>query len=227
MFQNMQVANQPVFYLFIAFTLLLSLGYSWGKRKNKKIYLSVFNSIVNIVNPKDQNFTNIGGLTGYHANIVPSNNKIIKQIDLTLTLLPRQSWLYLPFSFIISHSDKLFANIYINKNRKYNFKEAHIVEKKFSKTALGTISNKENFKVEELLLNGKPYIIYTQDEHTRKYLDIFIQNLSEPSVLKHLAIIPNENKVYFFIIPETKYIKDIFNNIYKWVLSVCEKNTTI
>lgn len=115
MFQNMQVTNQPVFYLFLAVSLLLSLGYIWGKRRNTRIHLSAFNAVVDFLKPKDQTFTNIGGLTGYHANIIPKINKTVRRVDLTLTMLPRQSWLYLPFSLILTRSDRLYVTLLFGK----------------------------------------------------------------------------------------------------------------
>jgi len=59
MFNHDYILTQPVFFLFIAFTMLLSLGYLWGKRANKRVFLAAFNDLVDVVKPDDQTFTNI------------------------------------------------------------------------------------------------------------------------------------------------------------------------
>ena len=69
MFDNEQIATQPVFLLFIAFSFFLTLVYFWGRKKNKALSLSVFNDITDVIKPDDQTFTNIGGAIGYHAKI--------------------------------------------------------------------------------------------------------------------------------------------------------------
>ncbi len=89
MFNNSDIVNTPIFYLFIAFTILITLGYSWGRRRNKRIYLIAFNGLKELIKPKDQQYTNIGGLTGYHANFIPKKNELMRRVDTTITLLPR------------------------------------------------------------------------------------------------------------------------------------------
>ena len=49
----------------------------------------------------DQTFTNIGGYVGCHANLYPGGQSSVARVDVTLTLLPRHSWLYMPLSYII------------------------------------------------------------------------------------------------------------------------------
>ncbi|MCX5834178.1 MAG: hypothetical protein NTV99_06670, partial [Deltaproteobacteria bacterium] len=127
MFEHEYLLTQPLFYLFIAFSLFLSLGYFWGRRRNKNIFLSAFNDLVEIVKPDEQKFTNIGGTIGYHANLIVKRKGPVSQVDATITMLPRQSLLYIPISKLIMKHDRLFITIYLNKTPSG---EGHLIEKK-------------------------------------------------------------------------------------------------
>ena len=61
MFKYQHIITQPVFFLFVAFTCLLSVAYFWGRRKNRSLFLSTFSDLVDVIKPDDQTFTNIGG----------------------------------------------------------------------------------------------------------------------------------------------------------------------
>ena len=222
MFQNMQVTNQPLFYLFIAVSLLLSLGYVWGKRKNTRIHLSAFNAVVDFLKPKDQTFTNIGGLTGYHANIIPKKNKTIRRVDLTLTMLPRQSWLYLPFSLLLTRSDRLFATLLFGKKINPDFKEGHLIEEKYSSTGRGRIDNPEEFDREALLWGQRNFILLTKDEYLKSAFKDLIKQNPDPLTLKHVAIVPQESKAYFFMVPKLGTVREIFSSLFSWIASTIE-----
>ncbi|HAK47319.1 MAG TPA: hypothetical protein DCO79_15545 [Spirochaeta sp.] len=222
MFQNMQIIDQPVFYLFLAVSILLSLGYIWGKRRNTRIHLSAFNAVVDCVKPKDQNFTNIGGLTGYHANLIPKKNKVVGRVDLTLTMLPRQSWLYLPFSWISMRFDRLFVTLLFAKKVKPSFQEGHLIEKEFGKRNIGKIDNPEDFRLESLQWGGVEYELYTKDDVLSKGFKELIHNVPDPVIVKHIALVPKDDKAYFFVIPVSGKVSLVFGDIYNWILKMIE-----
>ncbi len=218
----MQVTSQPIFYLFLAVSLLLSLGYVWGKRKNTKIHLSAFNGVVGFLRPKDQTFTNIGGLTGYHANIVPHKNKSIRRVDLTLTLLPRQSWLYLPFSLVMKHTDRLYTTLLFGKKVKPSFGEGHLIEEQYAKTAQGTITDRDSFNSDPVQWGDKKFILYTKDEKLNAAFRELLAAVKDPLTVKHVAVIPDERKAYFFMVPLYGVVPLIFGDIYNWIVTTVE-----
>lgn len=103
----------PVFYLIIAFSGLITYGVYWGIRHNRRILFSVFNSLIAVVKPDEQTFTNIGGYVGCHANLYPREESPVVQVDATLTLLPRHAWLYMPVSILIMRYDRLFVTVHV------------------------------------------------------------------------------------------------------------------
>ncbi len=219
LFRNREVINQPIFYLFIAFTILISLGYSWGRRRNKRIYLSTFNDLVDLIKTKDQQFTNIGGLTGYHANLIPKKNDIYRRVDATLTLLPRQSWLYFPFSLIMQGFDRLFLTFFLapKKKARWILKEGHLIERRYSRFHGPKIKNAASLEHEEYSWGGMEFILYYEDDSVRKRLLELARKMENPGSIRHVAIVPAEERIFVFMIPKLKKVANDLLPVIKWI----------
>ena len=218
---NSDVTQQPVFYLFIAATVLLSLGYTWGRRRNIKIYLAAFNALVDALKPKDQSFTNIGGLTGYHANIVPHKNRFIHHVEATITLLPRQSWLYLPFSRMIRRFDRLFITMIFSKKAENLIAEGHLIEDRFSSFRGPKISNADKLEHEELNWGTSRFHLYYENDDVKKELSDLMEKLPEPGELRHVALMPDQ--AHFFIIPRKGEVAKVFPVLSSWIHKLVEQ----
>lgn len=215
MFQYQELIEKPIFYLFIAFSFLLTLGYYWGSRWNKKIYLHAFNSLSNIINPKDQTFTRIGGMTGYHANIIPKINSFIKVINSTILLLPRHAWLYLPFSLLFAQNDKFYINIEF-KSKKFNLKEGHIINKAYHRFKCPKITNEQKLKKENFTWDGKEYLIFYEDIKSKNLLLNITKQIKNPDIIKHVAIVPDNDRIYLYLIPKYNKIFEPLKILYSW-----------
>ena len=218
---NSDVTQQPVFYLFVAATILLSLGYTWGKRRNTRIYLNAFNALVDVLKPKDQKFTNIGGLTGYHANIVPYKNRFLHHVEATITLLPRQSWLYYPFSKMIRRFDRLFITMIFSKKAENLTGEGHLIEERFSKFRGPKISNADNLEKEEIRWGKYNYILYYENEDVKKEMITLTQHMEDPGSVRHIALMPNQ--AHFFIIPKKGAVASAFPTLSRWLQKLLEE----
>ena len=218
MFQNKEILNEPLFYLFIAATILLSLGYTWGKRRIKRIYLSAFNDLIDVIKPKNHQFTNIGGLTGYHATFILKKREIIKKVEATLTLLPRQSWLYYPFSLLLHGFDKLYITITLSKKMESpQFSEGHIIEKKYSGFRAPKIENVKLLNKEEITWGNRVFLFYYENEEVKEKLKALMKSLSEPGYLRHIAIVPSEQRLYIFMIPKYRKVKENLTPVFRWL----------
>ena len=222
---NEAVTQQPVFYLFIALTILLTLGYSWGRRGNKRIYLSALNALVDTVKPKDQNFTTIGGQTGYHANLIPKKNTFIRRIDATITLLPRQSWLYLPFSLLTFRYDRLFMILFLGKKVMGLLSEVHLIEKKYSRFKGPKITNEETLQMEPIRWGDKEFLLYYADDEIKRELLQLKEKIGSPGYLRHVAVVPDRDQFFIFMIPKKGYVAEVFPVIYWWIHSYLEKKS--
>ncbi|HJP17767.1 MAG TPA: hypothetical protein QF468_03840 [Nitrospinota bacterium] len=183
-------------YLFlITFLTLLALaGYSLGRKRNLSILKSVGNSLEEILKPDDQDYTWLGGSIGFNANY---KCKDFKKVEATLTLLPRQSPLYYPVSFLVSGFDRLYVTFFLKSKFK---SEGHIINKRYFKFRGPKIENIQKLSEEE----QEGFLILSQDQRIRSALLNFfkeLENLGFLEIIKHIAIVPDRNTVFVLVVP--------------------------
>ncbi|MFP4432395.1 MAG: hypothetical protein ACLFPV_14180 [Spirochaetaceae bacterium] len=223
MFSGTEVADQPVFYLFIAVSILLSLGYGWGRRRIRRITTSVFNEITAVLRPKDQTFTNIGGLTGYHANFVPHRNRSVKQVDATMTLLPRQSWLWYPFSRLIRRYDRLFLTFHLSPKVTGRLREGHLIEESYANFAGAKISNADSLERETIRWGQRTFFLYYEDDEVESRMERCRQMIgSDPGPLRHVALVPGQDRLFVFLIPAPGAVEGVIRAVYRWFSELVE-----
>jgi hypothetical protein len=217
MFEHGYIATQPVFFLFIAFTTLLSIGFVWGKRANKRVFLSAFNDLVDVVRPDDQTFTNIGGLVGYHANLRLKRKNPVSQVDATITLLPRHSWLYLPISKLIMRYDRLFITLHLKPQLPG---EGHLIEARYAGFRGPKISNANRLTVKEIRWGAYDFFLYYERSMMHDHLMRFVTAHPDPGIVRHIAIVPDQRKCFLFMIPRRGEVKRHLAPIHQWLLTV-------
>lgn len=221
MFGENEIANQPVFYLFVAATILLSLGYGWGKRRNRRITVSAFDAITAVLRPKDQTFTNIGGLTGYHANFIPDKNRYVQQVDATMTLLPRQSWLWYPFSRIIRRFDRLFLSFHLSRKATGILREGHLIDKSYSSFAGARIENADALEKETFQWGGRTFFLYYRNAKVKAQMERCREMIgATPGPLRHVALVPKRDRLFVFLIPRRDEVQPILTAVWDWFLEI-------
>jgi hypothetical protein len=212
------IVHQPIFFLFVAFSFVLTLGYFWGRRVNKQIFLSAIKDLVEIIQPDDQTFTNIGGVIGFHANLwVKKKGSPFSRVDATITLLPRHSWLYLPISKMIRKYDRLFITLYLKKTPS---EEAHLIENKYSRFMGAKIENAPRLQHETVKWGDFDFHLYYASPETRDQMRRFIQKNPAPGIVRHIALVPEQKKGFIFMIPERDQVARHLAPICNWLPSV-------
>ena len=215
---TVKIVHQPLFFLFIGFSVLLTLGYFWGRRSNRRIYQSAFNDLVDIVKPDDKKFTNIGGAIGFHANLfVKKKGTPFSRVDATITLLPRHSWLYLPISKLIRKYDRLFITLYLKKPPS---EEAHLIENKYSKFMGSKIENAHLMNHETVKWENLDFHLYYTSREMVEKMRAFIKKNPDPGIIRHIALVPEQKKGFVFMIPKPDQVARYFSPIYHWLPSV-------
>ena len=217
MFQHGDIVTQPLFYLFIAFTATLSIGYLWGRRANKRVFLSAFNALVDTVRPDDQTFTNIGGLVGYHANLLIKRKSPIDRVDATLTLLPRHSLLYLPVSKLIMRYDRLFVSIHLKPVLPG---EAHLIEAKYAGFRGPKIRKADRLTCLKVRWGNYDFLLYYERNVMRDRLTQFMLSHPDPGIVRHIALVPDQRKCFTFMIPLKNKVRTDFPPVYQWIQAV-------
>jgi len=215
------IVHQPIFFLFIGFSFLLTLGYFWGRRSNRKIYESAFNDLVDVVKPNDQTFTNIGGAVGFHANLFVKKKGIpFSRVDATITLLPRHSWLYLPISKLIRKYDRLFITLYL---KRPPVEEVHLIESKYSKFMGSKIENAHLMHHETVKWEDLDFHLYYSSREMLEKMRSFIKKNPAPGIIRHIALVPEQKKGFIFMIPKPDQVARYFAPIYQWLPSIVKE----
>jgi len=217
MFEHDYIVTQPVFYLFIALSVLLTYGFFWGKRMNHRLFLSAFNDLVEVIKPEDQTFTNIGGLIGYHANFITKKKSAVSRVDATITFLPRQSWLYFPVSKLIRRWDRLFITLYLKQAPP---EEGHLLEVGYASFRGPKITNADRLNREKVRWGDKDFYLYYQGMKIRNALLGFMEKNSDPGVIRHIAVVPGQQRCFVFMIPRWGQVGRFFSPVYQWVSSL-------
>lgn len=210
------IVDQPIFYLFIAVSLLLSLGYVWGSRRNKAIIRTTFEVLLELFKPKDQQFTNIGGLSGYHANLIPHRNRYIRRVDVTMTLLPRQSWLYLPISRLVRKYDRLYMVFHLAPQAMGTLQEGHIIEQQYSHFHGAKIEREHELRSERFEWGNRVFFLYWEDEAIRQALKRCVSLLRQPGPLRHVALVPEQDRMFLFMIPKRGEVRRVVETTRDW-----------
>lgn len=221
MAEHAHIITQPVFYLFVAFSVLLTYGYFRGRRQNKEIFLSAFNDIMKVFKPDDQIFTNIGGAVGYHANLFfKKKGAFLSQANATITMLPRHSWLYLPISKLIRKYDRLFIEMF-PKNKPQE--ECHLIEEQYARFAGAKITETERLQKETVTWGKHTFYLYYETPETRSGLMNFIEKTPDPGVIRHIAVVPDQKKYFIFMIPQKGRVAKYLTPAYQWLSSTAKR----
>jgi hypothetical protein len=217
MFAHQNIVTQPVFFLFIGFSCLLSAVYFWGRRANQRLYLSAFADLTDVIKPDDQTFTNIGGVVGYHANFILKKESVFSKVDATITLLPRHSLLYMPLSKLIMKFDRLFITLYLKTALAG---EGHLIEKRYAGFRAPKITNAPRLEKIEIKWGNYDFLLYFEQYKMRDQLMSFVKKNPDPGSIRHIAIVASERKCYLFMIPKRGRVKENFTPVYRWLGSV-------
>ena len=199
--------------LIIIFTLLVLAGYGFGRKKNLSIVKSTGKTLEEILKPSDQTYTWLGGSIGFRADF---KCKDFKNVEATLTLLPRQSTLYYPVSFLVSGFDRLYLTFFLKSKIK---SEGHIVNKRYLKFRGPRIDNIHNLSEEE----HQEFLILFQDQERRNaLLNLFSEFEREEllKIVKHIAVVPDRNTVFVLVVPKTDVWREIVKKIRGFALNI-------
>ncbi|MCX7981370.1 MAG: hypothetical protein N2572_00480 [Syntrophales bacterium] len=192
------IANDPLFWVFVIFTVILVYGFHWGRRRNEHIFRTVMQDMIEVIKPVDQTFTNIGGVVGYHARFFLAKDAWAERVEATITFLPRHAWLYLPISLLIWRHDRLFITVFL---RRSLVGEGHLIEKNYARRRRAKITNEERLTKEELRWGNREFSLHYDRPEMRDMLHGLLKLKDDPGKIRHVAFLGKERKCFVFMIP--------------------------
>jgi hypothetical protein len=211
------MSNPPLLHLFIVATVVLAAGYSWGRRRNLRVARTTFSALLDVVQPIDRSFTNIGGLTGYHATFTVAEGGPVTQVQATLTLLPRQAWLYLPVSWLFHRHDRFFIHFTVHRDVVRDLSEGHLIDRAYARSLWHPITTPEALGQEPLEWGEEPFSLYFGSGATRRLLLDLRRRMPTPGALRHVAVAPANQRVYLYAIPGRDDFATCLETVYAWI----------
>lgn len=179
-------------YTLVAIVILAvaSTGaYFFGTKKNRWIASTLTRELEEVLKPLTSNYVNIGGSIGYNfAYSLPNPYTSAKG---TITLSPRHSLLYLPFSLLIGVRDRFFVNVFTKKKLRG---EGHLVQAGYLKKA--NITGIELMEQREVRKGDKSFVLAWKGADLSADLEKLLDALPDPGSLRHFCSYP-ETRTFF------------------------------
>ncbi|AEC52396.1 hypothetical protein PNA2_1481 [Pyrococcus sp. NA2] len=189
-----------------------TLQFYKGRKLNLLLMQHYLRSVEDILKPVDKEYIWLGGYVGFRAYYKLRDKDVLK-FEYTLTLLPRQSILYFPISLLISRHDKMYVVIRPTFEVK---REVHFLQKGYFRIKPRIEREVELLKGEEEVNGVKFEVLYEK----RRDIEIVKNSLEKfPKIknIKHVAIVPKTNVIYFFFKPEPETIDEYVNKMIRLV----------
>ncbi len=191
---------------------ITSLQFFKGRKLNTLMMVKYIRDFEENLKPKDKLYTYIGGYIGFKANYDLKDN-FIKKFELTLTLLPRHSLLYLPISYLTRKHDRLYVILRLNEKFGY---DAHIIKKHFYFPG-PMIDNIETFKKEKIVLDGKDFNVLYKNKSDLDRLIELAKNSVGFNNLRHICYTRDTNVLFLLLKPDlyntAKDLKKLVKNL--------------
>ncbi|HEY9054442.1 MAG TPA: hypothetical protein VIO60_06460 [Rectinemataceae bacterium] len=175
--------------------------YYLGSRQNRWMGKRISTQAEEILNPKDTEYVNIGGVIGY--NFVYRLREPWKEAKGSFTFLPRHSMLYLPISYLIGSRDRFFLNLFTDRRLAG---EGHIVEKRHLGRA--KIDGVESMKRMEVSKGKKRFVLLYKEEGLKSALLKTLEAMADSDSLAHFCCYADNKTFFLFLKPRKGMVED-------------------
>jgi hypothetical protein len=215
-----QASPQPIFFVLAVMSAVFTIGYFWGNRYNKKLFLALYDELIEVINPDNQEYGNIGGTGEYYVDFRLKKESPLDRIEAKFTFLPRHILPYLPIAMLIDKYDKLLIALHVNKKLR---DEGHIIEASYAKSGKVKIADMEQLNRTNAKWGKHDYYVYWKSKKTYAKFKELIGTMSDPGGIRHIAFIPDQKKCFIFIVPLKGHLVKDLAPIYGGILALCRK----
>ena len=205
-----------ILFVIMVLAAVASLQFYRGRKINVKLMEESLKIIQKIIEPKDKDYVWLGGYVGYRAYYKIQRDNI-ENLNVTVTLVPRQSAFYYPIALITSRMDKIYVVVYPYTKIE---REVHLIQEKYYHLR-PHIDNEPILQKDRVeIKRGKDNIffntLFERIEDAEK-LKRFVEGFSNPRDVKHVSLTPSTNVVYVFMKLNIDTLEKDMKNIVKFV----------
>lgn len=210
-------SQQPFFFFLAIVSAVLTIGFYWGNRINKKRFESILDELIDIIKPEKQEYGNIGGTKEYYCDFTMRKSSPLERVDAKFTFLPRHLWPYLPIALLIDKYDSLLMALHFKEKLR---DEGHIIEVDYAKLGKAKIANADQLNKAFVKWGKHNYDVYYRSKKTYDRLKELMDRIDDPGLVKHIALLPGQKKCFIFLVPQKGRIAKDLASIYQWMLAL-------
>lgn len=193
------MSQGEIILLILIFGGVVSLQFFQGRKLNVILMRYYIKGFEENLKPKDKLYTYIGGYVGFKVQY-DIEDEFVKQIQMSLTLLPRQSLLYFPISLLTRKHDRLY--ILLRLKHKLGF-DAHIIKKNFY--FLGPqLDNMETYKKEIVNYDGGKFYIFYKNREDIENLERLVKRSMDFHNIRHIGYTRETNVIFLLLKPDPR-----------------------
>jgi len=202
------ISSLDLFLLICALAAIAVLQFFKGRRQNLVLLKVAAETLERILDPIDKIYRIVGIYVGFQA-VYWLRDKVIDRAEATVLLLPRYSAFYYPVSRALNRFDKLYITFWYSK--KVVFDELHVVRVgAYRKSLKKVVKGFENMFISEIVVKGTKFVVARRGGAAYlKKVRNFLERLSDPSKILHVALVPHNNSVYIYAIYDHKMLDEI------------------
>jgi hypothetical protein len=212
-----QATQQPFLFVLALISAVLTIGYFWGNRHNKQLFLAVFEELAAVIKPEQKEYGNIGGTREYYVDFTLQKESPLARIDAKFTFLPRHLWPYLPIALLTDKYDTLLMAVHFKETLR---DEGHIIEANYAKLGKAKIANIDQLNKVFTKWGKCEYSLYYKNKNTYEKFMKLINKIEDPGVIRHIALLPGQKKCFILMISRKGQIAKDLAPVYQWMLSL-------
>jgi len=193
------MSQGEIILLILVFGGVVSLQFFQGRKLNVILMRYYIRGFEENLKPKDQLYTYIGGYVGFKVQY-ELEDEFVKQVQMSLTLLPRQSLLYFPISLITRKHDRLYILLRLKQKLGY---DAHIIKKNFYFPG-PQLDNIETYKKEIATYDNNKFYIFYKNKDDINSLEKLIKRSMNFNSIRHIGYTRETNVIFLLLKPDPR-----------------------
>lgn len=208
--------TSTIFVILVLLAFIAIAQFIRGRKINLLLISFTADKMEEIMKPRDKIYQWIGLYVGYRA-IYKLFRNYLDRVEITVTLIPRQSLLYFPISLLTSRYDRIFLVFCYKRSFP---REAHIVRKGYYRIGIKrAIKNIEKMRIDTISVKGtKFYLVYEDINYLNRIMKL-IKELSNPAIINHIALVPKNNTLYIAARIKPENFIEFIDKAYRLALS--------
>jgi len=192
----------------IALAIAATGAYFFGRRKNKALAGIMSKEAEKVLHVKASEYVNIGGSIGFNFTYKLADPWT--EAKGTMTFIPRQSLLYVPFSYLIGARDRFYINFYTKRKLAG---EGHLLSLAYYRKNGGVIDNRDSLTMEEYWVGSKQFVLLYDDPSMARSLKSLADGMAGIERLRHFCVYPANKTIFLFLHPVAGAVGAVLESI--------------